>query len=203
MIKIQADFLPSEIAEQLHIDILNTPEEWWRRTYMVENNCTTHQNTIFERSLDWEAQLTNSLRQGKMTYQFTRSVEHKEGCSCYECELKKYAASEMKEVVEKETGIAGLELAESFISVYERGDFLSTHTDKGKGDVAFVLNLTKGWKPEYGGLFHSQRQYVIPTFNSLIIMTLEDGGQNHFVSEVSQRATHSRLAFSGWYKKSK
>lgn len=202
MIKIFTNFLPTEMAEELHHEILHLPEQWWQRTYMIESGqCMPQQNTIFERSLDWDAQLTTSLRKKELTYQFTRSVEHTETCTCHECQLKKYADSDMREFVERKTEMTDLKLGESFISVYERGDFLSTHTDDGKGDIAFVLNLTKDWKPEYGGMFHSQGQYITPTFNSLMIMTLEDGGQPHFVSEVSQRATHSRLAFSGWYKK--
>ncbi len=200
MIKTYPNFLPTETAEKLHADIMGTPEEWWCRAYMVEAHTTQTHNTIFERSLDWEAQLTNSLRQGKMTYRFTRSVDHVDGCTCHECNLKEYAATTMREHLEKDLQI-NLKLSESFISVYERGDFLSTHTDKPNGYIAFVLNLTKGWKPEYGGVFHSNGQYIVPTFNNLMIMTLENGGQPHFVSEVSQRASHSRIAFSGWFEK--
>ena len=40
------------------------------------------------------------------------------------------------------------------MSRYKGGHFLSPHSDKGNGKIAFVISLTKKWKPEYGGILH-------------------------------------------------
>ena len=44
-----------------------------------------------------------------------------------------------------------LKLNTMFLSKYKSNNFLSPHSDKGNGKVAFVLNLSKFWKPQYGG----------------------------------------------------
>ena len=58
-----------------------------------------------------------------------------------------------------------------FLSKYLSGDFLSTHTDYvEKRDIAFVYQLTKYWRPEYGGLFYL-RDYVIKLLKMSKLLT--------------------------------
>ena len=38
-----------------------------------------------------------------------------------------------------------------FLSRYKSGHFLAPHSDINNGKLAFVFNLTKNWKPQYGG----------------------------------------------------
>jgi Rps23 Pro-64 3,4-dihydroxylase Tpa1-like proline 4-hydroxylase len=97
-------------------------------------------------------------------------------------------------------------LYESFVSSYSSGDFLNLHSDKQRG-IAFILNLTQGWKPEYGGLLNvikdeNNIQTIFPKFNSLVLLNLGEAGTPHFVSEVSKYAPFSRIAISGWYNAS-
>jgi len=203
VIELQLDYLPEPMAELLHSYVLNSPAEWWVKTHMVNGTTSFHSTgTIKERDQDWETELTKSLRKNKMTFSFTRSIVHQESCQCAGCHFREYVKTELKSFLEEKMGYE-LELEEAFFSVYEKEDFLSTHTDAGKGDVAFVINLTKDWNACYGGLFHSEGRYIVPEFNSLMYMTLENGGCSHFVSEVTHRAPHSRIAYSGWFKKSK
>ena len=99
---------------------------------------------------------------------------------------------------------------EVFVSCYEQGCFLSPHTDEfSKADpipkIAFVLNLTKEWRWEWGGLLHLldkspwEKGIVVkvvkPSYNSLAIFKLP---RWHFVSEVAASAGTKRLAFTGW-----
>lgn len=206
MIKIARNFLSNEMAENLHRSILNCDSSWWEKSRMINgdtNNVIRTDYTVGGLSNNYDDKLTQSLRGGYFTYSFTRSVSHFTTCKCFQCEFKTYASYVLKDHIEKNTDLGEVELHEIFFSVYERGDFLSTHGDHNKGDVAFVLNLTKNWRPEYGGVFHCNGSYVTPEYNSLMLLELGKGGVDHFVSEVSQRAPHPRIAISGWFKKSK
>lgn len=98
----------------------------------------------------------------------------------------------------------------AFTSCYEQGCFLSPHTDEfaeseHKPNIAFVLNLTKEWRWEWGGLLHlfdkspwdngEIVKVVKPSYNSLVLFKLP---RWHYVSEVAGSAAAKRLAFSGW-----
>ena len=63
-----------------------------------------------------------------------------------------------------------------FLSKYKGGNFLSPHSDRGNGKLAFVLNLTKNWKPQYGGILHFMNndkteiiESFMPLFNNLML----------------------------------
>ena len=80
-------------------------------------------------------------------------------------------------------------------------------SDKGNGKIAFVLNLSKFWKPQYGGILHfldEERKNIIdsyvPDFNNLILFEVpEDHDRPHFVSHIATNIKHSRYAITGWY----
>ena len=93
----------------------------------------------------------------------------------------------------------------TFASLYEKKCWLTTHTDQSYGKIAFVYNLTKNWKEEYGGNFyllhdnHTVRKKVIPTFNSLTIFDVSrQEGRPHYVEKVNDNVEEKRLCFSGW-----
>jgi len=106
--------------------------------------------------------------------------------------------------------ITGLELTSLntlFLSKYKSGNFLSPHSDKGNGKLAFVLNITPQWKPQYGGILHfmnDERTEIInsfvPEFNSFVIFNVpEPHGIPHFVSHVSPNVRFNRYAITGWF----
>ena len=81
--------------------------------------------------------------------------------------------------------------------------FLSIHTDEGRGKIAFVYNLTKDWKEEYGGNFElldedwkTVKKRLVPSFNSLTLFYVEGKGVPHRVTKVL--SDNKRLAFTGW-----
>ena len=94
-----------------------------------------------------------------------------------------------------------------FMSKYKSGNFLSPHSDKGNGKLAFVINLSKNWKPQYGGNLHflnDDRTEIIdtfvPEFNNLVLFYVpEPDGIPHYVSHVVQNVQQSRFAISGWF----
>lgn len=105
--------------------------------------------------------------------------------------------------------ITGLELTQLntlFVSKYTSGSFLSTHNDAGNGKLAFVIHLTKDWRPQYGGNLHfldASREKIIetftPTFNSMMIFEVPDEGIPHFVGHVAPNTPVARIALTGWF----
>ena len=68
------------------------------------------------------------------------------------------------------------------------------------------INLTKDWKPEYGGLLHfMEKDYktvtkvILPEFNKLTLFHIpKDGGIPHYVSPVNPGVQLNRISFTGW-----
>ena len=87
---------------------------------------------------------------------------------------------------------------------YVPGHFLKKHSDQVTGqyrEVAYVINLTKGWQADWGGLLHFMdeggqvTETYMPTFNSLTLFRVP---MWHHVSYVSPLATGARYAITGW-----
>jgi Rps23 Pro-64 3,4-dihydroxylase Tpa1-like proline 4-hydroxylase len=91
-----------------------------------------------------------------------------------------------------------------FASKYSPGSFLSPHHDRGNGRLAFVINLSQPWLPQWGGLltflnddWRTVRRVCTPSFNTLCLFGLpSDRTVPHLVTQV---VTRHRLAFTGWY----
>ena len=104
--------------------------------------------------------------------------------------------------------ITGLDFSLSisvFCSCYGPGCFLSTHTDTGRGKLAFVYNATRSWDDRDGGQFEllsSDWSQVVatvpPRYNSFTIFRVEGDGVPHRVLPVAPDATARRLAIAGW-----
>ncbi|WP_343640133.1 2OG-Fe(II) oxygenase family protein [Roseateles sp.] len=89
-------------------------------------------------------------------------------------------------------------------TMYSRGNFLTTHddhVDREDRRIAYVINLTRRWRPDWGGMLHftaedgSVLDTFFPHFNSLSLFTVP---QRHFVSYVPPFAMAERQAITGW-----
>jgi Rps23 Pro-64 3,4-dihydroxylase Tpa1-like proline 4-hydroxylase len=87
---------------------------------------------------------------------------------------------------------------------YRPGHFLTRHQDKEKNEdraYAYVINLTKNWQADWGGLLQFENdqgdvtQTFVPHWNSLSLFKVP---QSHTVSLVAPYATEDRLAITGW-----
>lgn len=91
---------------------------------------------------------------------------------------------------------------------YRPGDLLTIHSDRDSNtrrQSAWVFNLTREWRPEWGGLllFHDQGRMlegIHPLFNSLSMFRVP---MDHSVSQVVSFAPRDRMAISGWFLKAK
>lgn len=197
-----------ETALLLEKKINNLPQELWHYSYRTQKSGKKplyYDNSVGGKRAQNAANhgLRKSLQAGRFCYKFKRTTDL--DTHWWVTFNKNILNGYVKDLVQSRTGLKNIKVLESFISCYDEGDFLSMHHDK-QGDCAFVLNLTRDWLPEYGGLLHIKNEgddntytAINPTFNSLVLMELKGGGRDHFVSEVSALAPGPRLAISGWY----
>lgn len=104
------------------------------------------------------------------------------------------------------TGVADLKPASGHYSRYTSGHYLTRHSDHITEEhrrLAYVLNLTPRWHPDWGGLLQfyekngTPRDAWEPRLNSL---SLFDVRHIHAVTYVTPFALGPRLALAGWYR---
>jgi Rps23 Pro-64 3,4-dihydroxylase Tpa1-like proline 4-hydroxylase len=151
--------------------------------------------------------VNNAFGKDQFSYNFYRTMNANK-MSLIELTIRNIFNS--KDFLNKLSEITGLELTKLttlFMSKYKNGSFLSPHSDKGNGRIAFVLNLSKFWKPQYGGVLHFMNDNrtdiidsYVPLFNSLMIFEVpKESGIPHFVSHVSPNVKFNRYAITGWF----
>ncbi len=110
------------------------------------------------------------------------------------------------ECIARIAGHQEIVFADAQATRYRPGDFLTRHDDNVAGkdrSLAYVLGLTEGWRPEWGGLllFNGADSAIIetitPRFNALSLFAI---GQPHSVSYVAPYASHPRQSVTGWYR---
>jgi len=108
-------------------------------------------------------------------------------------------------VMRRITGIDALLKANAQATLYRPGHFLNQHDDSGYPEqhrrVAYVLNMTRGWRAEWGGQLQflsadgEVEEVWMPRFNSLALFRVPTP---HIVSYVAPFATQPRYAITGW-----
>lgn len=210
------DFLTPENAECLHRFFnAEMPETWWSSSSFpgvdggisYVRNCPENQEAI----ADDKRRVSELFSRGQYAYHFHRTVgDHYEDCTCPECEFRRWLVSaECLDFLEAATGIRHSGYNTMFASRYVDGCFLSPHHDENLGSIGLVYQLTKDWRPEWGGLLHfmsddraTVERTEVPTFNSLTLFYLPEGkGKWHYVSHVAPEVKAKRLAYSGWFVK--
>lgn len=108
-------------------------------------------------------------------------------------------------VIRQITGDNEITGAEPQYTRFTPGHFLTRHRDIVEGRhrrIAFVLGLTKGWHPDWGGLlqFYQQdglpRDAWMPRFN---VLSIFDVSHIHAVTYVTPYAQVPRLSLTGWF----
>lgn len=119
--------------------------------------------------------------------------------------LQAINAPSFRGFVERVTGIGGLVKADGQATLYSRGNFLTFHNDfdaRNKRRIAYVLNFTRKWRADWGGLleFYDAKGNVdwglVPRFNALNLFEVP---ANHAVTYVAPFATESRYSITGWF----
>jgi len=202
-----SNFLKNEFAELLFRHAL-LEKNWILSTGIDKNKyekSTSKQNEKIN-SLQIK-NVNNAFGKNQFSYIFYRSM-NSTNMSFLEFTLRKYLNSEIFiHTLNQITNMDLKELTTLFMSKYTSGNFLSPHSDRGNGRLAFVINLTKYWKPQYGGNLHflnDERTEItetyVPQFNNLLLFYVpENRGIPHYVSHVVSNIKISRYAITGWF----
>lgn len=114
------------------------------------------------------------------------------------------ADDEFMSVMRSLSGMDDINRVYAQATLYSRGNFLRVHNDEATVErrrLAYVINLTRRWRPDWGGLLHfaddegNVVDTFFPHFNSLVLFTVP---QQHFVSYVAPYAQGARYAVTGW-----
>lgn len=201
------NFLDNTFVENLY-KYIYTEKNWMLATGIDKNKYEKSSITQNEKINTLQIKnVNNAFGNDQFTYIFYRSMNASK-MSFFEYSLRRILNSDI--FIQKLNEITGLELKRLttlFLSKYKPGNFLSPHSDKGNGKLAFVINLSKNWKPQYGGVLHfmnDNRTEIIdsfvPSFNTFVIFEVPTNkGIPHFVSHVSPNIKYSRYAISGWF----
>lgn len=208
------NWLDPVYAEKLwnHLDTM--PKDWWNVSARPAHDQEMHITRWVDENKPYidksDSFARNSFSEDVFSYSFRRTNnDHVDGCRCEECEFRKDVLSE--EVVNflaYLTEYKVTKINELFASWYTDRDFLSPHSDGPNGVLGFVYNLSKDWKPHYGGNLHFQNKLDenliekinVPKFNTLTMFDLATSmGHMHYVSEVVPNLKTKRLAMAGWW----
>ena len=218
------DFLDEEVANNLeHFFNSEMPEDWWSAaSYPTESgdisyirnypqNSEAIQNAKnYADSFFYNDSLAGG-QSGRLAYHFYRTLgNHVDGCYCAECKFREWLlSSELLWFLSLISDEVYTKFNTTFASRYSEGSFLSPHTDYSNGDIGFVYQLTRDWRPQWGGILHFMDDEgktitgsKVPTFNSLTLFRLPDGqGKWHYVSHVNPGVKSNRIAYTGWFMK--
>lgn len=104
------------------------------------------------------------------------------------------------------TGADDITFCDAQVTRYGPGHFLTSHDDAVENKnrrAAYVLNMTPGWRGDWGGLLQffgedgNVTEAFTPAFNVLNIFSVP---QPHSVSLVAPFAEHPRHAITGWLR---
>lgn len=104
------------------------------------------------------------------------------------------------------SGHADIVCADAQATLYAGGHFLTQHDDMVESQgrrLAYVLNLTKDWQPDWGGYLNilDDRGDIVagfmPRFNTLNLFLVP---LRHHVSLVAPFAPVGRVAITGWFR---
>tara|TARA_Y100001963_G_scaffold140929_1_gene208558 strand:+ start:590 stop:1303 length:714 start_codon:yes stop_codon:yes gene_type:complete len=212
------NYLNAEYAENLYNWFnYSMPENWWFASYRATASGKGYEDTKFinhshdnKQLIEFEKEKANySLSKGHFAYMFDRTLDdHGDSCVCIECKWREFLSSEAN--LSFLSAVTNEELTktnEFFASRYTSGQFLGPHHDLNKGKIGFILNLTKDWRPQYGGMLHildedykQVKKVILPTFNRLTIFDIPSQyGIPHMVSHVNPAVKVNRVSYTGWF----
>ncbi|MEY0116689.1 2OG-Fe(II) oxygenase family protein [Providencia rettgeri] len=105
-----------------------------------------------------------------------------------------------KNFLENLTGSKVNIISNMYLSKFDKDDFLTTHCDSDDG-IGIVINLTKEWEANYGGLtmiLDKDKKTIldtfIPSYLNILIFDTKKRKIPHFVSTVTSNRTSKRMA---------
>ena len=217
------NLFPETQINTLHNYYFNQPDDWWDLILYPDPDFDYEQSAIdnpsyyhMYRAKSNDPSIPQRIahchdlnNQGIFSYIYRRTSDLSVQLHSY---LKIFQDKRFLDYLSSITGYENLEYSEgsTFISNYSPGHYNGPHTDGSNGRIAFVFHISKGWKPEMGGLFMRMdwdwktiNKTISPPFNTLSIFDTKwenKEGAPHLVSEVAQGINNKRISYTGWYK---
>ncbi len=195
--------------EKLHRFLHRLLPQYWNCTTCIKKD-KIDLSSLDKRNTQRIQMAQNAFANGDFSFYFYRTFNAiPSQYSNVEYEVRNYMSSQVFiDFLNSITNLSLSKLNTLFVSKYTSNCFLSTHSDHGNGKIAFVIHISKDWKPQYGGHLHflnNERNKIIETFcpeyNSLMIFEVpEPNGIPHFVSHVAPNVPIPRIAITGWYE---
>jgi hypothetical protein len=152
-------------------------------------------------------EVNKAFSQNRFSYIFHRTMNNKNPSLIEQNIRSALESPNFLALLNNITGMNLTKLSTLFMSKYRSGHFLSPHSDKGNGRLAFVISLSKDWMPQYGGLLHFLSQdrtqiidSICPIFNNMLIFKVDDIEKPHYVSHVAPNVVFNRISISGWFE---
>jgi SM-20-related protein len=207
-------FLAPESAERIHTCLMT--ETPWGFAYMDGTEARVMHRRELEsmtraRSDRVAKTITSQAGQGQMSfgyfcYPMQEAVAQgwNEGLALHDV-LSFLGSEQMLEIIRSISGKATITRAEAQAVLYSHQHFLTINegTSGGSDKIAFMLNMTKDWREDWGGYlqFYNKNGDILqgfkPDFNSLTLYAVP---QRHSISYVPPYANIGRIAITGWFR---
>ncbi|HHR6131403.1 TPA: hypothetical protein ACS72K_003034 [Providencia alcalifaciens] len=181
--------------DEFYDDFLGINDSEW--SFIIKNKSNPMDYFINKHSnLEIEQEREKAMQeyhQGNFCYSFRRVTDNQQGKEVSSflaikafLDSKKFK-SFLSEITKKSINTLSL----CYLSWFDLGDFLTTHCDSGSC-INIVINFTKGWESNHGGLtfiLDKQKENIIevlvPTYLSTLIIDTGEKSIPHFVSMVN------------------
>lgn len=204
------NFLDDKFAKELSSHLASLPISKWDvsiHPYQSDVYTFSQRDRSPEFIAKGKQQAKQSYEQGQFAYLFHRYECRTSGCTCPLCRCVSHLLSEeVKKFVRDLTDKKITDSISIFASRYDQGCRLSTHSDTGRGKIAFVLHLSpQPWKNENGGCFHlytnsgALHKAIWPSYNMLTLFCVEGDGIPHEVKPIAESSDQVRYCVTGWF----
>jgi len=190
---IKNNFLDNNFIDRIYKTIIT--ERKWIYTTNIGNKKIKHNKNIIIRKKKAINMFNNGLfSYSKYEYDDNTKIVH---------EVKNYLLrKDVLDMVSNLTGEKMTKIMDIFISKYEKGDFLSKHTDNTLGKYAFMIYLNKNWDVSCGGNLNviknnNDIDTIIPEYNKLVLMDIYSELRPHFINV--NKCNKHRYAITGWF----
>lgn len=199
------NFMPNKVANEMRNEILKTSHHkaWDLLTTPYRPNTNIKDKmakSFIDKQRHQQAELARQRKQFSFSfYRSSNNLAHSHKWKSPNNKLEAY----LKNKIAPELGLSG-ELRDIFFASFMKGQFITYHTDGSAGQYAFIYQLSKGWKPRFGGqleLYPKKikffKRYIEPKFNTLVLLKLNHP-MPHSVKILNNPKHVHRLTISGW-----
>jgi Rps23 Pro-64 3,4-dihydroxylase Tpa1-like proline 4-hydroxylase len=203
------DLLDKILVEEWN-DYLQNKDDWhW--TQLIKNSKMEKDFNLVNEKEDILAEYNNTLKdysEGRFCFSFKR-INKPLGNSSLIDEMRSCLSSHNLISIFSKIGHRKISTMSVFyINRFDKGDFITTHSDRGAGrnSMGVVVNLTKEWNPNHGGLTFMLDQessdingIVKPKLGRVLVFDIMEKHSPHFVSMVTSNSTVRRIGLVARY----